>query len=214
MEGITNQYIVDYINSVQPQWEAELSSLEEYAKLNNVPIIQKEASRFLYNIGRLKKPKRILEIGTAIGYSAIILSKTLSDGGEIVTIERSDKMYAQAEENIQKFKLQDTIKLYHGDALDIIGELQGKFDMVFIDAAKGQYSKFLDDALKLIDSGAVIVSDNVLFKGKIASPEKIERRNRTIFNRLREYLDRICNSGEFETSIIPIGDGIAVSIKR
>jgi predicted O-methyltransferase YrrM len=214
MEGITYQYIVDYINQVQPEWEPEIVELERYAKENYVPIIQKEVSRFLYVLGLLKSPKTILEVGTAIGYSAIIFSKVISEDGLITSIERDDNMYEIASSNIKKFNLSDKIKVIKGDALEVLPKLYGEYDLIFIDASKGHYEEFFKEAERMIKKGGIIVSDNVLYKGMIANDDLVKRRNRTITNRMRSYLNRICNDEKYITSVLPIGDGVAISLKK
>jgi predicted O-methyltransferase YrrM len=214
MQGITYDYIIDYINSIQKEWDEPIVELEKFAEENNVPIIQKEVSKFLYVIGSVLKPSKILEVGTAIGYSAIIFSKFLKDNGKIITIEKSEKMWQEAEKNIEKFNLKDTITILKGDALDVLPNINESFDMIFIDASKGHYDEFFKFAKKYIRDGGMIISDNVLYKGMIATEDLVVRRKKTIVNRMRNYLNNLVNDEEFDTSILPIGDGVAISLKR
>lgn len=214
MENITYPWIVDYINTIQKEWGGELAELEEYAEKNYVPIVQKEVSRFLYVLGLLKKPKAILEIGTAIGYSAAIMAQTLNEDGKIVTIERDDTMYEQAVQNICKLGLKDKIEIIKGDAIEVLTNMDGEFDLIFIDASKGHYMEFFNHAKRMIKKDGLIISDNVLYKGMIANDELASRNKRTIVNRMRNFLQEISNDKEFETSVIPIGDGVALSLKR
>lgn len=214
MENITYPWIVDYINTIQKDWGENLAELEEYAQQNHVPIVQKEVSRFLYVLGLIKKPKAILEIGTAIGYSAAIMAQTLAKDGKIVTIERDQIMYEQAVKNVDKLGIKDKIEIIKGDAIEVLTDLDGEFDLIFIDASKGHYMEFFNHAKRMIKKDGLIISDNVLFKGMIANDELASRNKRTIVNRMRNFLTEISNDKEFETSVIPIGDGIALSLKR
>lgn len=208
---ICYDYINEYIRNTIQKTDGILKDMEEYAKQNHVPIVQPEVARFLTVLGNIKRPKHILEVGTAIGYSAIVMSSFLQDGGSIDTIERQDNVIEKALENIEKAGVVDRVNLIRGDAKDILKKLDKKYDMVFIDAAKGQYLEFLQSILKNLNKNAVIVSDNILYKGMIANDSLVVRRKKTIVKRLREYLDVICNDKRLDTCIIPIGDGVAVS---
>jgi predicted O-methyltransferase YrrM len=160
------------------------------------------------------RPKRILEVGTAIGYSAILFSRFLAKDGRIDTIDRHERMIEKAKENIKKAGLDNIINIIMGDAMEVLACLDKKYDMIFLDAAKGQYPEFLPHCLRMLENGGLLVSDNVLYKGMIASDDLVVRRKITIVKRLRSYLDSICNMDELETSIIPIGDGVALSYKK
>lgn len=188
--------------------------LEQYAAEHRVPIIRPETADLLIVLGRLVKPGRILEIGTAIGYSSILLSGILAPGGRIDTIERSDRMIVKAHENIKRAGLADTIAVIAGDAAEVLRCLDKKYDMIFMDAAKGQYPEFLPECLRMLRPGGLLVSDNVLYKGMITGDELVVRRKRTIVNRMRSYLDSICSDPSLDTSILPVGDGVALSYKR
>jgi predicted O-methyltransferase YrrM len=210
---ICYDYVNNYIRETIQKSDGILKELEEYAMLHHVPIIQPEVARLLFITGRLVKPKRILEVGTAIGYSAILMSQILEPGGKIDTIDRSEKMTLLAKENIKKARMEDRINIITGDALDVLQCLDKSYDMIFMDAAKGQYSEFLPECLRMLKSNGVLFSDNVLYKGMVASDELIVFRKKTIVKRMREYLEVICNSEELDSSIIPIGDGVAISYK-
>ncbi len=204
----------EYIRKTLRTGEGLLLELEQYAAENHVPIIRPETASLLIVLGRLVKPARILEIGTAIGYSSILLSGILAEGGRIDTIERNDAMVIKAHENIKRAGLADTIAVIAGDAAEVLCCLDKKYDMIFMDAAKGQYPEFLPECLRMLKAGGLLVSDNVLYKGMVASDELVVRRKKTIVNRMRTYLDSICNDPMLDTSILPVGDGVALSYKR
>lgn len=211
---INYDYINEYIRKTVRRNEGILAELEIYAAENHVPIIQPEVAALLRVLGRLGQPVRILEIGTAIGYSAILMSEILGPGGRIDTIERYDLMLERAAENIKKAGLEKTISILPGEAGEILRCLDRQYDLIFLDAAKGQYPDFLPECLRLLKSGGLLVSDNVLYKGMVANDELVVRRKKTIVTRLRHYLDSLCRSEELDTAVIPIGDGVAVSFKR
>lgn len=212
---IVDDRIVTFLHSLEQSNGELCDSIEEYAHKNYVPIIRKETESFLKVMIMIKNPRRILEIGTAIGYSAILMSRVMPQDCSIVTIENYDKRIPVARENIMKAGLADRIELKEGDALSVIPQLDGMFDFVFIDAAKGQYMNYLNLLMDKIPEGGVIVSDNVLQEGEIVkSRYGIERRNRTIHSRMREYLYELKHMPQLETTIVPIGDGITVSVKK
>jgi predicted O-methyltransferase YrrM len=204
----------EYIRSTLRKSEGFLKELEAYAAENLVPIVTPEVARLLVVLGRLVKPARILEVGTAIGYSAILLAGTLIHGGRIDTIERQEDMILKARENIKRAGLENTIGIIAGDAGEVLRCLDKQYDMVFLDAAKGQYPEFLPDCLRMLRTGGLLVSDNVLYKGMIANEQLIVRRKRTIVNRMRSYLETLCEDPSLETSILSVGDGVALSYKR
>ncbi|NLL04309.1 MAG: O-methyltransferase [Clostridiaceae bacterium] len=211
---ICYEYINEYIRNTIKKSEGILKELEEFAKENHVPIVHPEVAKLLQVLGILKKPKRILELGTAIGYSSILLSQILDTDGKIDTIERYELMVERAKDNIKKAKLEDVINIITGDALEVLKCLNKQYDIVFLDAAKGQYPEFLPECLRLLSPTGLLISDNILYKGMIASDDLVVRRKKTIVKRLRFYLDTLCNSEDLETSIIPIGDGVALSYKK
>jgi predicted O-methyltransferase YrrM len=211
---ICYDYINDYIRGTIRRNQGILKDLEEYAQANHVPIVQPEVARLLVVLGKLLQPERILEIGTAIGYSSILLSGTLRPGGRIDTIERCELMVETARSNIKKAGLEEIISVISGDALEVLVCLDKQYDMIFMDAAKGQYPEFLPECLRMLKVGGLLVSDNVLYKGMVANEELVVRRKKTIVKRMKDYLDIICNSDELDTSIIPIGDGVALSYRK
>lgn len=211
---ISHEYISRYLEKTLKPDEGILLELREYARLNHVPIIQPEVARLLVVLGKLLQPGRILEIGTAIGYSSLLFSTILKGRGVIDTIERNDAMIALARSNIKRAGCDDTINVIAGDAGDVLKCLDRKYDMIFIDAAKGQYGEFFPDCFRMLKEGGLLVSDNVLYKGMVANDELVVRRKKTIVRRMRDYLDSLCSNESLETSIIPIGDGVALSYKR
>lgn len=214
MTAINNDYIEDYIRSIIPANKKSLEDLEDYAIDNNVPIIDKEVGQLIKVLLKMKKPKRILEIGSAIGYSSILMAENTPEDTKIITLERYEKNYNLAMENIKKFNYQDKIDVKFGDANETILDLEGDFDFVFIDAAKGQYLEFFNKIEHLLGEKALVVSDNVLFKGMVATDELVVRRKKTIVKRLREYLSYISNLDGYETSILSISDGVALTYKE
>jgi len=210
---INYEYITTYIRKTINRNEGILKELERYAEKNHVPIVQPEVARLITVLGNIQKPGRILEIGTAIGYSAILMTSFLKQGGKIDTIERYEKMAEKARENIKMAGKEDTINIIIGDAMDVLACLDKQYDMIFVDAAKGQYPEFLPHCMRMLVKGGLLISDNVLYQGMVATDELVVRRKKTIVTRLRNYLTTICNSDELETCIIPIGDGVAVSYK-
>ncbi|WP_278287289.1 O-methyltransferase [Caloranaerobacter ferrireducens] len=214
MCSINMDYIQEYIRSVLPKSSEILKTIEDYAKKNNVPIIHPEVAQFIRVIIQIKNPRRILEIGTAIGYSAIVMAEASKRDCEIITIERREDMVKLAKENFERADLNNRIRILHGEAQEILPSIKDKFDLIFLDAAKGKYMEFLPYCIENLNCGGVIISDNVLFKGMVANDDLVIRRKKTIVRRMREYLKYICNTSILETSIIPIGDGIALTIKK
>lgn len=212
-EMIVNERIVTYIHSLEKDNSQVCMDIEEYAHQTDVPIIRKEMESFLKVMLTIKRPTKVLELGTAIGYSAILMSECLPDGSTITTIENYDKRIPIARENIKKAGKEHIIKLLEGDAMEIIPTLKEKFDFVFMDAAKGQYINFLPLVLNVMNKGGILIADNVLQDGDlIESRFGIERRNRTIHSRMREYMYTVKNMPELDTTIVPIGDGITLSV--
>ncbi|MCK4259765.1 MAG: O-methyltransferase [Halanaerobiales bacterium] len=201
-------------NTVQPR-EPLLQRLEEQAALEHIPIIHSEVGQFLHFLIRLHQPKSILEIGTAIGYSTIWMTRAAGPDAQIKTIEINENRAYEAWLNIKEAKVDNQVQSIVGDAVDLIGKLDTKFDLIFIDAAKGQYLTFLEDALKILNPGGLIVADNVLLKGWVANNELLpHRRMRTMVNRMKDYVQLVMNHPELTSSIIPVGDGVAVSLKE
>lgn len=211
---INYDYIIEYIRATIKPNTGLLAELEEYAAQHYVPIIHPEVAAFMKVIGQLKQPIKILEVGTAIGYSSILFSGFLKHNGVIDTIERNEEMIEIARKNIKLAGKQNTINVIAGDALDVLACLDKRYDMIFIDAAKGQYNEFFEQCKRMLLDGGLLVSDNVLYKGMIASDELVVKRKKTIVERMREFLQNLCEDEEFDTSIIPIGDGVALSYKK
>jgi predicted O-methyltransferase YrrM len=210
---ICYSYINDYLRSLIKEDDEFLKELRKYAQSNHVPIIHIEVENFLLALGLMNKPKKILEIGTAIGYSAIVLSKIVSKNGRIDTIERSEKMLNEALRNISKVGLSKKINVIQGEAIEVLNFLDTSYDMIFLDGAKGQYKEFLHHCIRLLNKDGILITDNVLYKGMVATDELVARRKRTIVKNLREYIFKICNSEYFKTSLLPLGDGVAISYK-
>ena len=212
---IVDERMVAFINSFDTGNTPFLDELEKYAKETDVPIIRKEMQTFLRFLLKFAKPKNILEVGTAIGFSALLMSEYAPKECKITTIEKYEKRIPIARENFKKAGKEEQITLYEGDAADVLKELQGSYDLIFMDAAKGQYIHFMPDILRLLAPGGLLISDNVLQDGDvIESRFAVTRRNRTIHSRMREYLFELTHHPLLETCILPVGDGITLSVKK
>lgn len=212
---IVDERFRSYINSLERGNGEMLDELEQFALTTDVPIIRKEMQSFLKTMMVMNKPKQILEVGTAIGFSALLMAQFAPIDCHITTIEKYEKRIPIAKENFEKFQKSSQITLLEGDATDILRQLDGTYDFIFMDAAKGQYIHFLPDILRLLKTGGVLLSDNVLQDGDIIeSRYAITRRNRTIHARMREYLYTLKNHPQLETAIVPLGDGITLSVKK
>lgn len=214
MSEINYDYINEYLRAIQPKSPGLLGEIEELADKTGLPIVQPEVAKLIRVLLSLKKPKNILEIGTAVAYSAIMMSEYLQPEGKIVTLERFDIMQEAARKNIKEANLEDTITMIEGDAGEILPTLEGNYDVIFMDAAKGQYHQFFPHCMRLMNEGGLLIADNVLHKGMVAkSRYAIPRRQRTIHKRMRNFLWTITHHPELETSILPMGDGVAVCYK-
>lgn len=194
----------------------KLSKIKEYAKENYVPILQDASLEFIETILEIKRPKKVLEIGTAIGYSAICFSKHIDSNGMILTVEVNPETAEIAKQNIHNFGLDNVITVEIGDGEQKMLELVKKqelFDVIFIDAAKGQYMKYLDLALKLTQKNSVIIADNVLFKGRVLGDYN-EHKHRTAVTRLREYIKSVKENPNLESCVLDVGDGVAISVVK
>ena len=212
---ITDERFSAYINSLENGNPPYLDELEAFAKRTQVPVIRKEMQSLIRTLLVMNKPKRILEVGTAIGFSALFMSEFMPEDGSITTIEKYEKRIPLARENFKRFHKEDRITLLEGDAGEILKELDGTFDFIFMDAAKGQYIHFLPDILRLLSPNGILVSDNILQEGElIESKYAVTRRNRTIHNRMREYLYALTHDDKLETMILPIADGVTLSVFR
>lgn len=213
MGDINRGYIEDYIRNLIPKKNDFLSKIEEYGLENNVPIVHPEVAQLLKVMIQIKDPKAVLEVGTAIGYSSLVMASCMN-GGKIVTIERNSDMIDLAKKNIDKSEFGTSIEIIEGDAEETLKALDEKFDFIFLDAAKGHYKEFFSIFIDKLNPGGVVVSDNILFKGMVATDDLVIRRKKTIVKRMRDYLEYISNEESLETSIIPIGDGVAISYKK
>ena len=215
MGTIVNERIVDYINSLDKGNSPVCNAIEKEALADGVPIIRKEMGNLLKVLLLLKRPQKILEVGTAVGYSSILMSENMPENCRITTIENYKKRIPVAKNNFKRAGKEEVITLLEGDAMDILKELDGMYDFIFMDAAKGQYINFLPELLRLMPAGGLLISDNVLQEGDIVeSRYGVTRRNRTIHTRMREYIYTLTHAEQLETSIVPIGDGITLSVKK
>lgn len=212
---IVEERLVTYLHSLEQENSEILEEIEQEALRDSVPIIRKEMQSFLKVLLAIKRPTRILEVGTAVGFSALLMSEYASEECTITTIENYEKRIPIARENFKRAGKEQKITLIEGDAMEVLTELSGPYDFIFMDAAKGQYIAYLPEVLRILEPDGVLVSDNVLQDGNIIESRfAVERRDRTIHSRMREYLYTLKHHPDLETSIIPLGDGTAVSVKR
>ncbi len=188
----------------------ELQKIKKKALEEHIPIIMDETLEVIEKYLEENKPKRILEIGTAVGYSAICFTQILDEDGVIDTIERDAQRVKEARENIKKAEVEDKINIYEGDAVEILPTLDNKYDVVFIDAAKGKYPFFLKEALRMINKNGIIFADNILYKGYVMSDYN-KHKQRTAVRNLREYIKEVSENPNLETEILEVGDGLAIS---
>ncbi|MBR6643671.1 MAG: O-methyltransferase [Lachnospiraceae bacterium] len=215
---IVEPRLVEYLNSLERELPEHLAQLESYAIEHQVPIIRKEAQSLLLFLLELKQPKKILEVGTAIGFSASLMCEYMPAGCHLTTIEKVPMRIAEAEKNLAKLARSEDVTFLTGDAETVLKELreQGSYyDFVFMDAAKAQYMSFLEQILPMLPAGALLITDNVLQEGSIVeSKYSITRRDRTIHMRMRDYLYELKHNELLTTSIVAVGDGMALSVKR
>ena len=211
MSNIVKDYIESYLEKTHKENDAFFKELRCYAQEHHIYIVKQDVERFLRTLVSALKPKNILEVGTAIGYSAMFLLEASGETAKITTIERDEIVFLQAKENIRKRGLEKRVRQIFGDASEVLCDLNDTFDFAFIDAAKGQYRAHFEEALRLAKKGGVIVTDDVLYMGMTASDELATKKHATITRRLREFLDFLCKDERFETVILPIGDGVAVT---
>lgn len=211
---IVDERFAAYINSLENGNKEYLDELEAYALKTDVPIIRKEMQSLLKTLLVMSKPKQILEVGTAIGFSALLMAEAAPEA-HITTIEKYEKRIPLAKENFKRFGKEGQITLLEGDAAKILKELTGTYDFIFMDAAKGQYIHFLPEVLRLLNPGGILLSDNILQDGDIIQSRfAVTKRNRTIHARMREYLYTLKHHEQLETAILPLGDGVAMSVKK
>lgn len=209
--SIVNQEIISYINEISPMPDGVLGDIQKEGLKNNMPIIPLETAGFISSLLSIIRPESILEIGCAIGFSAGLMSRYLAENGHITTIDRYDIMIKEAKINFKKLGIEDKVTLLEGDAMEILSSMEGSFDFIFLDAAKGQYINMLPHCLRLLKAGGVMVADDCFQNGNIAKSRlSVQRRQRTIHTRMRVFLETVCNTRGLNTSLIPIGDGIAL----
>lgn len=212
---IVDERTVTYIHSLESPESEIIEKIEQEALNSFVPVIRKETQSFLKALLLIKKPLRILEIGTAVGFSAILMSEYMPKDAHITTVENYEKRIPIARENFKRAGKEARITLLEGDAMEVMKTLTDSYDLIFMDAAKGQYIHYLPEVMRLLAKEGVLVTDNVLQDGDvIESRFAIERRNRTIHSRMREYLYELKHMDELLTSVIPLGDGVALSVRR
>ena len=212
---IVDERMSAFIDSLDTGNTPFLNEIEREAKETNVPIIRTQMQSLMKFLLAMHKPESILEVGCAIGFSALLMSEYAPAGCKITTIEKYEKRIPIARENFKRAGREDSITLLEGDAADILKELPGTYDLIFMDAAKGQYIHFLPDILRLMPEGGLLVSDNVLQDGDIIESRfAVTRRNRTIHSRMRDYLYELKHHPQLETVILPVGDGVTLSVKQ
>lgn len=212
---IVDERMTIFIDSMDPGNTEFLTQLEKYSTETNVPIIRPSMQSLLKLLLQMQQPKNILEVGCAIGFSALLMSEYGPEDCHITTIEKYEKRIPIARENFKKAGREDKITLLEGDAVEILQNLEGSYDFIFMDAAKGQYIHFLPEIMRLLSKGGILISDNVLQDGEIIESRfAVTRRNRTIHSRMREYLYTLKNHPQLVTSILPVGDGVTISVKK
>ena len=212
---INEERIRDYLYSLEPDWGELCESIASKARKEEIPVIKRETGALLKTMVALKQPRAILEVGTAVGYSALLMAGAAPESCKITTIEKYEPRILEAKKNFAKAEIEDRIVLLEGDAEEILQNLTGPFDFVFLDAAKGQYLHWLPVILGLLERGGVLFYDNVLQGGDVLQYRYgVERRDRTIHGRMREYLYQIKHMEGLESAIVPIGDGVSISVKR
>ena len=206
----------EYLDSFIPKRSEFLENLRKKSALEEsyAPIVQKSTEQLIITLLKILKPRRVLEIGTAVGYSSILMADNLPDDSTIVTVERYKKHADIAVDNVFEAGYERKIRVIEGEAAEVLHWLDEGFDFIFLDAAKGQYIEFLPDIMRVLNKGGVLLSDNILYHGMIEDEDKVERRKITIVKRLHMYLEEITSNPELTTSIIPIGDGVALSVKK
>ncbi len=212
---IVNNRIEEYICSLDEEIPKYLQDIEKEALANGVPIIKKPTQNLIRFIIRHANVKNVLEVGTAVGFSSIFMTEYMGEDSKVTTIENMESRIVKAHENIKKSGKESQINVIEGDAIIELSKVEGSFDMIFIDAAKGQYNNYFNDIISKLKKGGILVSDNVLQDGDIINSRyAVTRRNRTIHSRMREYLYMITHNEEVDTIILPIGDGVTISIKK
>ena len=213
-DAIVYPYITAYLRKEIPKHSGILKELEEYAEKNSVPIVQPETAQLLEVIGAIKRPERDLEVGCAIGYSAILTAQYLASGGTVTTIEWDADMAITARENIKRAGFEDRINVIHNDAKEVLPTLSAEYDIIFLDGPKAHYIYMLNDCIRLLKKGGLLIADNVLYKGMTADDEHVIRRKITIVKRLRRFISAQMQRQELKTVLLPLGDGVTVAVKQ
>lgn len=212
---IVNNRIEEYICSLDEELPKYLQEIEREALDDGVPIIKRPTQNLIRFILRHANIKKVLEVGTAVGFSSIFMTEYMGQDSKVITIENMESRIIKAHENIKKSGKEYQIQVIEGDATVELSKIEGSFDMIFIDAAKGQYNNYFNDIISKLKKGGILVSDNVLQDGDIVNSRyAVTRRNRTIHSRMREYLYMITHNEEVDTIVLPIGDGVTISIKK
>lgn len=214
MVDINYDYIEEYIRGILQEDSDKLREIKDYGNSNHIPIICPEVGQFIKVLLKISDAKNILEVGTAIGYSSLIMAEATSSDTKITTIEKKEDMFKIAKKNINQSKYRERIRIIEGDAREIIPGLEQKYDFIFLDAAKGHYLDFFNECSRVLRKGGVILSDNVLYKGMVASDELVVKRKKTIVKRMRNYLEYISNLDGYITSVLPLGDGVSITYKE
>ena len=212
-DPIVYPYITEYLRKDIPDRSGILKELEEYAGINSVPIVQPETAQLLEVLSAIKRPVRILEVGCAIGYSAILMAQYLEKGGTVTTLEWDADMAEIARENVKKAGLEDVINVIHNDAKEVIPTLSAEYDIIFLDGPKAHYIYMLNDCIRLLKKGGLLIADNVLYKGMTADDNHVIRRKITIVKRLRRFISAQMQRNELKTVVLPLGDGVTVAVK-
>lgn len=205
--------VTEFIRGLIPNREGELGDFERECREALLPIAKPETAKLLEFFCALMKPQRILEIGCAVGFSSILMLRSSESIKEIITIDRYPFMYEQAKKNFERFGANGKIKLVVGQAAEILPAMDDQFDLIFLDAAKGQYPEFLPHCIRMLKVGGVLIADNILFDGMIADESLAPRRHHTIVRRVRSFLKEISNREDLRTSVLPLGDGVSLSVK-
>lgn len=212
---IINEDILHYLRTEQKQLTGSLGELEELAHENGVPVIPHETVVFLQFLLKQKQPKNVLEIGTAIGFSASLMAESIGMEAKITTIDRFPVMIEKAKANFTKLGLEDQVTLLEGDAADLLSTLEGPYDFIFMDSAKSKYITFLPECLRLLSNDGVLMVDDIFQAGTVLQPiEEIPRKNRSIHRHLNEFLEEVTKSPDLTSSLLPLGDGVALISKN
>jgi len=214
MKDVLNDKLQNFLKLLLPERDELLLEIEKYAQEHHISIVEAEVGQLLNLLVNLTKPNKLLEVGTAIGYSTICMARGLNCDAQLTTIELLPRRFALAQENFRKAEVTDKIIAINGDAKEIVKNLSDQFDFIFLDAAKGQYPEFLNLSAKLLKPGGLLVADNVLLNGWVIDLNYPERRKKTMVYRMRSFLDNLKNNPDFISSIVPLGDGVALIWKK